>query len=154
MYLAIVKPGPSYSEVNTQTVCIVFCPATLWPDPRLYIYRLDLPCDTMLLLYIIPRYFSSYLHRICPSQQLRFHKNFCVPPLPHQISLDEGLQCINKPCGVQMDGCWVRVMEEKGQKTLGRIVKKINSPLCRLLCLHKHSAFFVETQGNDPVAFH
>lgn len=45
-----------------------------------------------------------------------------------------------------MDGCWVRVTEEKGQNTLCRIVKKINTPLCRPLCLHKHPAFFVETR--------
>lgn len=65
------------------------------PEKLLYIYRGDLFGDPSEAVYIILRYFSFYLDRICVLQQLRFHKNLCVlyPPfsLPRQISLDEGL---------------------------------------------------------------
>lgn len=65
-----------FRHVAPQCVCVR-------PKNLLYIYGDDLPHDPSAAVYIISRYFSFYLDRICPLQQLRFHKNFCVlyPPL-------------------------------------------------------------------------
>lgn len=68
---------------NTSGDCILWFMSQhlcVWPK---YIYEDDLPHDPSAALYIILRYFSFYLDRIRPLQQLRFHKNFCVLFSPH-----------------------------------------------------------------------
>ena len=66
-------------------VCVCVC-VCVRPGTLLYIYGDDLSCDPSAALYIIPRYFSSYLDRICPlCSSCVFIRIFCVlvsPPFP------------------------------------------------------------------------
>lgn len=91
------KTQESRKEYSQEAVFCNVSPLCVRVSPKnwLYIYGDDLLGDPLEAVYIILRYFSFYLDRICVLQQLRFHKNLCVLyspfSLPHQISLDEGL---------------------------------------------------------------